>query len=276
MDVEAILTVAREEVRIAGRSRWTVLFAAVFAALALAIAYFGMATAGIAGFQGFERTTASLLNLVLYVVPLLALSMASVSVAREDGAGEMLYAQPVSRASILLGKVAGLFVSIATATLFGFGVAGVVIVGQAGADGLGSYTAFVGYALLLALVFLSIGSMIAVLARGRARAFGVSLLVWFVFVILYDLLVIGLTLVVRERTANTLLFLSLFGNPVDLVRVSGLMSVADSTIFGAAGAALVKYLGGRAAGMALMAGALALWTVCPLAIAARVLKNQDL
>ena len=40
-----------------------------------------------------------------------------------------------------------------------------------------------------------------------------------------------------------LIFLSLFGNPVDAARVAGLISAGDAAIFGAAGAALLKFLG---------------------------------
>ena len=48
-------------------------FAGVFGLVALTISYFSLVTEGYARFQGFERTTASLLSLVLYLVPLGAL-----------------------------------------------------------------------------------------------------------------------------------------------------------------------------------------------------------
>jgi len=253
-----------------------VIFAFVFGALALAISYFGLVTAGAAGFQGFERTTASLLNLVLYLIPIVALTMGTLSLTGERGARELLFSQPVGRGEILLGKVLGLFVSLAAATFFGFGLSGLVIARQAGTAGVARYVAFAGLALWLALVFLSLGALVAVAAKSRARAFGVSLFLWFLFVIFYDLLIMGVAFVVKERTANLMIFLALFGNPVDLVRVASLITLSDPAIFGAAGAALVKFLGGRAAGGAAVAAALALWTIVPLVIAARVLRRQDL
>src|SRR5215470_11575235 len=120
MNVSAAFTVAGQESRINIRNRWTLLFAAVFGLLALAISYFGLVTEGYAGFQGFERTTASLLSLVLYLVPLVALVMATLSLTGDRGAMELLFSQPVARQEILLGKTLGLFGSMLTAMLFGF------------------------------------------------------------------------------------------------------------------------------------------------------------
>src|SRR5581483_7779904 len=109
MNFHAIVTIARQELLINIRNKWTVIFACVFGVLVLAISYFGMLTAGAIGFQSFARTSASLLNLVLYLVPLVALTMGTLSFTSEKSLNEMLFAQPVTRAEILLGKLAGLF-----------------------------------------------------------------------------------------------------------------------------------------------------------------------
>ena len=63
--MNATLTVARKEVRDAVASKWLVLYAGIFALLALAVAYVGQRNLGELGFDNFSRTTASLLNLCL-------------------------------------------------------------------------------------------------------------------------------------------------------------------------------------------------------------------
>src|SRR6266496_5646221 len=120
MDTNAITTIARQELVINIRNRWTLVFAGVFGVLVLAISYFGLVTGGTVGFQGFARTSASLLNMVLYIVPLVALTMGTLSFSSEKSATELLFSQPVTRGEILLGKFLGLFASIFTATLVGF------------------------------------------------------------------------------------------------------------------------------------------------------------
>jgi len=276
MDTNAITTIARQELVINIRNRWTMVFAAVFGVMVLTISYFGLVTGGMVGFQGFARTSASLVNIVLYLVPLVALVMGTLSFTSEKSAGELLFSQPVTRTEILLGKFFGLFVSILTATFVGFGLAGIVIAANAGTQGSLRYPALVAFSLMLALIFLSLSAAISALCRRKSKAFGVALFIWFFFVLFYDLLVVGATFLVSERAANNLIFGSLFGNPVDMVRVASLMTLNGKEIFGAGGAALLKFLGGETLSMALLLVALSLWVVVPLFVAQRFLRRQDI
>lgn len=276
MDTHAIRTIARQELIINIRNRWTLVFAAVFGVLVLAISYFGLITGGSLGFQGFARTSASLLNMVLYIVPLVALVMGTLSFTSETSASELLFSQPVTRGEILLGKFLGLFASIFTATLIGFGLAGVVIAAKAGTEGAWRYPAFVAFSLLLALIFLSLSALISTICRRKTKAFGVALFAWFFFVLFYDLLVIGGAFLFKERTANSLIFGSLFGNPVDMVRIASLMTLNGKDIFGAGGAALLRLLGGEALSFVVLMIALSLWVIAPLIAAQRLLRQQDI
>ena len=274
MNTHTIALIAREEFRIHARNRWIIAFGWVFALLTLAISYFGMVTAAEVGFQGFTRTTASLVNLVLYLVPIVALIMGVLSLS-PDGGSELLLAQPVTRLQVLVGKLAGVYAAVAVALLFGFGASGTVIALQAGGEGMGPYLFFIGHTLLLALVFAVLGSLLSIAASNRARAIGAAVATWFFFVIFYDLLIIGAGFLLPERIANLIVFLSLFGNPVDMARVASLISLGGATIFGAAGAALVKFLGGNATSMLVLVLGMLAWTAFSLLAAARILRQRD-
>jgi Cu-processing system permease protein len=276
MNFHSITTIARQELTVNIRNRWTIIFAGVFSVLVLAISYFGLVTAGAIGFQGFSRTSASLLNLVLYVIPLVALTMGTLSFTSDVSANELLYSQPVSRVEVMLGKLAGLFAAIVTATFIGFGLAGVIIGIQGGTDGASRYPILVGFSLLLALIFLSLSALISVICKRKTKAFGLAVSVWFFFVLFYDLLVIGSTFLFKERTANILIFGSLFGNPVDIVRVSCLMLLNGQNIFGAAGASLLKFTGGEVTSLAILALTLAFWIIVPAGLAHTLMRQQDI
>ena len=276
MDLNSVITIARQELVINIRNRWTLVFAGVFGILVLAISYFGLITIGNVGFQGFARTSASLLNMVLYIVPLVSLTMGTLSFTSEKSGSELLFSQPITRGEILFGKFLGLFASILIATLLGFGLAGLIIAAKAGPDGSFRYPAFVGFSLVLAMIFLSLAAFISALCRRKNKAFGVALFAWFFFVLFYDLIVIGATFLFKERTANAFLFGSLFGNPVDMVRVATLMILNGKHIFGAGGAALLRFLGGETASIALLLTGMTIWIVAPLLIAAAILKRQDI
>ena len=276
MSFHSITTIARQELTVNIRNRWTMIFAAVFSVLVLAISYFGLVTAGAIGFQGFARTSASLLNLVLYVIPLLALTMGTLSFTGDPSANELLYSQPVSRLEVTVGKLAGLFASIATATFIGFGLAGLIISVKSGNEGASRYPILVGFSLLLALIFLSLSALIAAVCKRKTKAFGLSVFVWFFFVLFYDLVVIGATFLFKEHTANTLVFGSLFGNPIDVVRVSCLMLLNGQNIFGVAGASLLKFAGGVGLSLIVLAGTLLFWIVAPIVATHFLVRRQDI
>jgi len=276
METRAVAAIAWQEFVINVRTRWTLIFAVVFGLLVLSIAYFGIIAEGFSGMQSFTRTSASLLNLVLYIVPLVALTMGTLAFTGDKGSTELLFSQPVSRGAVVTGKLLGVFGSIALSTLIGFSAAGALIVSSQGTDGLARYAAFVLLSLFLSLAFLSLALLIATTAHRKARAFGVALFAWFFFVLLYDLLALGGTLLLRGEMANMALFLSLFGNPVDMVRVASLIILDNVTIFGAAGAALVRFLGGGAWSVALLVAGLGAWILLPLIVAQRLLRHQDI
>lgn len=276
MDARNISLIATQELRINLRSRWVQIFALAFAVLTLAISYFGMVTSIVVGFEGFTRTAASLLNLVLYLVPMLALAAATSSFSLDQGAAELLFSQPVLRAEVLLGKVLGLFASLSIAILFGFGVSGAVVAMQSGMDGIMRYLGFLGVTLLLLLSFLCLGALASVASASRVKALGIALALWFVFVLFYDLMMIGLVGLLDPHSARTIILLGLFGNPVDLARVAGLLTLGGATIFGAAGAALVKTFGSTALAASLLCLISLFWSVVVLAVAGRVLSRREI
>jgi Cu-processing system permease protein len=276
MDLVAILDIARQELVINVRNKWTVIFAVAFALLVVSISYVGVVAEGFSGMQNFTRTSASLLNLVLYIVPLVALTMGTLSFTGDKGSTELLFSQPLSRAEVMLGKWLGVFFSIAVSTLIGFSVAGIVVVTASGIDGLLRYVSFVVLSLALALVFLSIAVFTATLSRRKSKAFGIALFLWFFFVLFYDLIALGGSLLFRGQQANVFLFISLFGNPVDMVRVATLILLDDATIFGAAGAAMLRFFGGHAASLSLLGAGLLLWVAAPLVLAQYMLARQDI
>lgn len=276
MNYLLIMRIARQELQVNIRNKWTVIFAAVFGLLIVGISYIGIMAEGFSGMQNFTRTSASMLNLVLYIVPLVALIMGTLSFTSDRGTTELLFSQPVFRGEVLMGKILGLFFSLSLSMLVGFVVAGGIIISVTGTEGLVQYFLFVMLSLLLALVFLAVAVMIATVNKRKTRSFGISLFAWFFFVLFYDLIVLGISLFFKGQTANYILFISLFGNPVDMVRVASLIILDNVSIFGAAGAALLRFLGGSSISILLLVGSLLLWLGIPLALSHRLLNKQDI
>jgi Cu-processing system permease protein len=250
-------------------------YAAVFAVLTFGVGYFGLAVIEYAGFQSLDRTAVSLLNLVLYIVPLATLLMAVQSFRPEGGVTEQLLTEPVTAAEIVLGKLAGLAGAHALSVLVGFGLTGALIAVRVGTGGLRAYLTVVAFTLLVGLVFSALGALITLLARRSLRAYALVMVAWFVLVLLFDLVVIGLTFTVPERWANRLALGALFANPVDATRVAALLGISGRELFGPAGAVLVRALGGTGPATALLVAALVLWIALPAAFAVGALRRQE-
>ncbi|HEY3452559.1 MAG TPA: ABC transporter permease subunit [Myxococcales bacterium] len=271
-----VLAIARHDLRLLLRQRWVLVYAALFAVLAASVSYFGLAVVEVAGWQELDRTAASLLNLALTFVPLGAMLMGVQSLRAEGGATDQLFAEPVTRAEVVLGKVAGASGAQTLATLLGFGLAGVVIGTQAGGEAWDAYAALVGFTALVGVVFVSLSSAVAVAAGRGARAYAAVLAVWFGFLILVDLVVVGLVLVVPEGWGNGTALAGVLLNPISSARVGALLALGGQQMFGPAGAMLSRTLGSAEAAVALLAGSLGLWSLLGMGAAVTLVGRQDL
>jgi Cu-processing system permease protein len=272
-----LLLCSRLELLLAVRSRWTQIFAAVFAGLSLAVAASGYILSGGRGIQDFSRTAVSLVQLVLLLVPLTALVIGVLSLTPERGASELLFSQPVSRRTILLGRLLGLFEALAAAEAVGFGAAGLVIFSQAGEQGIGGFLLLVLGSLLMTAVFLGIAALVASGSPGRrSRPLAIALVIWFVAVLLYDVAALGVASLLPSGSASRLLILAVLLNPVDAVRTGTLLGVEGTAAFGAASLAFLRFTRGTANASWLLSFSLLVWVVVPAALAAWRLKKADL
>ena len=197
MEFRQILTIAAKEFRDRMRNRWVLAVALVFTVFSLAIAYFGGAQQGTVGFRSIEFTIASLVSLVIYLIPLIALLLGFDAIVgeRERGSLDLLLAHPLTRLELLLGKYLGLAAALSLSTLIGFALVGVLLWQRFGQAALYHYGGFVLSSILLGLAFLSLALLISVLARDRTRASGLAISLWFVLVLVFDLALMALSLI---------------------------------------------------------------------------------
>jgi Cu-processing system permease protein len=151
---ETALITARELVS-ATRGRWFAFSSVSFFVLSVGLALLGLAGAERSGIAGFDRTTASLLNLALIFVPLLTFSVGALGIAGELEDGSMaLYA----------GGDAFAFLSL------------------------------LGLLMVYSASTLAIGTLFSVLQRSRVRAMGAAFAAWLLFVYVSDLGTIGIAI----------------------------------------------------------------------------------
>jgi Cu-processing system permease protein len=273
-----LLLCAKQELTLAIRSRWTQMFAIVFALLATAVAWSGYILSGGSGVQDFARTSVSLLQLVILLVPLAALIVGVLSFTAERGAVELLYSQPVSRATILIGQMLGVFVALVAAQLIGFGAAGIVIFSSSGSWGVGSYFILFAASALLTAIFVAAAAAAGAgaVGRGRVRAVSIALVIWFVAVVLFDIVALGAASLLTSGYASRVLIISVIANPVDAIRTAALLATSGTTAFGSASLAFLRFTKGTTGAAIALSGSIIFWTLLPAVMATRRLNARDL
>src|SRR6185503_53617 len=93
--------ILRFELTTARSGRTVLLFAGGFALASLVVAVVGLSAGGVLAVQGFARTSISLLQLVVWVVPLVAL-LSGAAAGAECREVEFVFALPVTRTDVLL------------------------------------------------------------------------------------------------------------------------------------------------------------------------------
>jgi Cu-processing system permease protein len=270
-----VLLIAKQDLILNLRNRWILGVSVLFGLLTLSIAYSGMVTSGYTGFQDFRRTGASIVRLVLYLVPLLALMMGTYTFVSSREYLDWVISQPIARWKIVLGKYCGALGSLALAIVAGFAVAGIIIALRIGADGSWRFMLVALHSLMLGAVFLSLAFLLSIMVHRRQAAVGLSVLVWFFFVIFYDLAVLASTTYLSHSTLKTGLLVGLFFNPVDMVRVSSLLAVGGDSIFGAAGVVAVKLLGSTGALTVISLTLVSVWIILPLLVSIKLFQKQN-
>ncbi|BBI70294.2 hypothetical protein HAALTHF_03020n [Vreelandella aquamarina] len=202
--MKAMFIVAAKEFQDGLRNRWVLAITVILAVLAMGIAYFGAAASGGLGFTSLATTLVSLSTLAVFLIPLIALMLAYDAVVGEQEAGTLLLllTYPISRSALLFGKFFGHGMILAVATLLGFGIAGMVI--ALGAESVPLSELSLGLArlivssVLLGWVFLAFAYLISVTVSEKARAAGLALGVWFLFVLVFDLVLLALLVGVKQ------------------------------------------------------------------------------
>ncbi|MBT2688458.1 ABC transporter permease subunit [Bacillus sp. ISL-47] len=267
------LSIARHQLTLIIRSKWLGSFGLLFTVLAVFVTYFGQS--GESGFNGFSRMIASLLNLNLLLVPLIALLIGSLFLAgeKEDRGLLLLLTYPVSVPTVVLGKFIGLFLALWSVISFGYGAAALVMFMGRGDTSVPFLLLFYCLSLLLAVIFLALSFMIGLYSKNRFQALGISLVIWAFAVLFYEFIVMGISLFATKDWIIGLLSLSIFLNPVELIRVWSILTLDGSSVFGPSLYELTVWANGSS-GKALFAVSSFLWVLVPLLLGNLMVKRR--
>ena len=275
--MKVLLILAGRELRDGLRNRWIAAAVLLLATLALSLAFLGSAPVGAVKAAAFDITIASLASLTVYLLPLIALMLAYDAFVGEAERGTLLLllAYPVARWQVVLGKFLGHTAILALAILLGYGVVllGVSLAGESSPGDWRAFAALMASSLLLGSAFLGLGYLPSVLVRERATAAGMAIALWLLFVVLYDLALLGLLVADEGQVIGQgLITALLLVNPTDAYRLFNLS--------GSDGVSLVSGMVGTGAGTGFGPGlpflVMLAWVALPLTAAVAVFRRKEI
>lgn len=234
--LSSVRVVAAKEFRDCWRNLWLIVGSALFACLSLAVVFGTAAIGGDFSFRPLEAVMTSVVTLGVFLIPLIAvlISYDAFVGEQEHGTLILLLTYPLSRPTLLTGKLLGQSAALGVCLLLGFSVLPLLTVLNVlpyDLTRLSLLTAvliFSGW--LLGLVFILISLTISLLAKNKARALGVLLSIWLLSVLFYDLGLLIITIAFEHQITNGFLNICLAVNPASAFRLFNQQLLENSTI----------------------------------------------
>jgi Cu-processing system permease protein len=175
-----------------------------------------------------------MLNLILYLLPLMTLFLGSFSLTaeKEDGSWQLLSTYPIGTLSFITGKYLGLAAVLLLIVTFGYGLMGLVSGLLGNPIDLLTYLLFLAFSCGLVLLFLSVALWIGSLSRNRWQALTISVSIWFFTVIGWPTLLLAILGLMPYLWIKPLLVVLTFLNPAELVRLFIVIKLGGGSILG--------------------------------------------
>lgn len=211
----------------------------------------------------------SLVQVVMALVPLIALIFTVVYMYDIQEFTQLLAVQPIARRSILGGQLLALATALLLAQAFGLGLP-LLVHAPTKASLMLSLS---GSALVL--VFASLGVLIALKQREKARGVGMALVIWLLFVMVYDALLMWLMFATSDYPIEPFVVPMAGLDPIDLARILVMLEIDLAAMMGYSGAIYKNFFGSRL-GMLVAGLILMLWVAIPALFSFRVFRRKDL
>ncbi|MBT8391828.1 MAG: ABC transporter permease subunit [Ignavibacteriaceae bacterium] len=258
-----MMKVLRYEIHNTIRSKWVILYTFFFFLLGYTL--FSLSS-------DVNKAYISLMNIVLIVIPLVSLIFGAIYLYSSREFIEMMLSQPIDRKSLFTGIYFGTSIPLAAGYLIGI-VTPFLIFGKVKeqTEGL-MFLVLIGIA--LTFVFTAISFLITVLQDDKAKGLGLIILIWLIFSVIYDGIMLFVVYYFEEYPLEKVIIALSVINPIDLGRILFLMKFNISALMGYTGAVFQSFFGSTL-GVLLSAIGLLLWIAVPLFFSTKIFRKKD-
>ncbi|ASS76757.1 ABC transporter permease [Tumebacillus algifaecis] len=227
-----IWILAKREMKLGFRNPWSYSFLVLFFLFSLALLL--ILSDGGLHLQGYTHSTGMMINFILYLLPLMTLLLGSFSLTseKEDGTWRLLSTYPLSSFSFLLGKFIGLCAVLLAILCAGFGLFGIMGALLNLTVSLQQFQIFIFFSIAVMLMYLGLAMLIGTLAKNRWQALTVCVGIWFLTVLAWPTLLIGMLQLLPYPAIQPVLGLLTLLNPAELVRIVTVIKIGGGSVFG--------------------------------------------
>ncbi|MGD8306013.1 MAG: ABC transporter permease subunit [Ignavibacteria bacterium] len=245
------------------RSKWVILYTLFFFLVGYALFSFT---------GDVNKSYISLMNIVIFIVPLVSLIFGSIYLYNSREFIEMMLSQPIDRKSLFSGLYFGTALPLSSAFVVGILVPYFLFSRvENQVDGL-IVLLLTGVA--LTFIFTAISFLISVVQDDKAKGLGLSILIWLILAVVYDGLVLFIVYYFEEYPLEKIMIAISIINPIDLGRILFLIKFDVSALMGYTGAVFKEFFGGYL-GMAISFFFMLLWIIIPFYLSIRYFKRKD-
>lgn len=230
------------------RSRWIYYYAAFYLILTACLFYLN---------TDLSKTIITLMNVVLFLVPLIASIIGLMYYYNSRDFIELLLAQPIPRSHIFVGQSIGISASLSLCIIVGIGLP-FLAYGILGSAEIGNYIMLLVTGVFLSSIFSALSYLTGMVFENKLKGFGVALFIWLLFAIIYDGLLLMMLVHFNDYPLEKLALITTLLNPIDLSRVLILLQLDIAALMGYTGAVFERFLG-NAGGHLMAISSLFIW-----------------
>ena len=246
------------------RSRWSYIYFLFYLFLGFILLFLN---------QDVSKAVITLLNIILVLTPLIGTIFGVMYYYNSREFTELLLAQPIKRRNIFLGQYFGIALSLSLSLILGLGIP-FLAYGIFQSAEIFNFFTLILIGAMLTFVFVAIAFSIALVFEDRIKGFGLAILTWLLFAVIYDGLFLILMLSFDDYPLDKFALFATIFNPIDLSRILILLKLDISALLGYTGAVFQNFFG-TSLGMFSSITLLSLWIVLPVLFIIYKSKRKD-
>lgn len=246
------------------RSRWSYIYFLFYLSLGFILLFLN---------QDVSKAVITLLNIILVLTPLIGTLFGVMNYYNSREFTELLLAQPIKRRNIFLGQYLGIALSLSLSLVLGLGIP-FLAYGLFQSAEIFNFFTLILIGAMLTFIFVALAFGLALIFEDKIKGFGVAILTWLLFAVIYDGLFLILLLVFDDYPLDKFALFATVFNPIDLSRILILLKLDISALLGYTGAVFQNFFG-TSFGLLFSITLLSFWIVVPVLFIIYKSKRKD-